>query len=72
MTQESVLALLGIGSFVVSWVCLWLAKRAEDHAERLLREHRQTNLEFGEAIELMMYGAHDEAVEVCRRWMERA
>ena len=72
MTQESVLALLGTCSFVASGVCLWLAKRTLAEVEKLAHEVLLTNNEFAEAIELMEYGAHEEAVEICRRWMERA
>lgn len=72
MTQESVLALLGTCSFVASGVCLWLARRHLNQTEKFLRECQRTNSEFAEAIELMIYGAHDDAVEICRRWMERA
>lgn len=71
MTQESVLAVVGVGSFIASGVCLWIAKRAEVRAERLLRENRLTNHEFAEAIELWMYGAHEEAAAYLRRWVER-
>lgn len=37
-----------------------------------LEETRRCNEEFAEAVRLFEYGAIDEAVEISRRWRERA
>ena len=70
MTEAIVtgICLFGYAAGLVFYV---LASRAREAAHKFLEEARICNAEFAEAIALSQYGAHEEAIEVCQRWIKR-
>lgn len=68
--SPAILTLTGL-NFVASVVVLWLTERRGVANAALLDEVRRCNEEFIEAVELLRYGAVDEAVEVASRWRGR-
>lgn len=51
---------------------LWRSHRTLKRNERVVAELHQCNDEFAEAVELLRYGAVDEAIELSQKWHERA
>jgi hypothetical protein len=58
--------------FVAMTLHTWFGRRLSRQIQRDLDEVRLCNAEFAEAVQLLRYGAVDEAVELAQKWRERA
>lgn len=69
--SDWVLIVFGSAQVVAIGVHHWFGRRLSARIQQDLVELRRCNDEFAEAVELMRYGAHEEAVAIARGWRER-